>query len=247
MTTTGYLFFSFKLPGLCGSGAYVFSSGTRNSRGDLEEVASAWITEVYRGRANRGRHIPSEKLKVVCRNGWTPRSMSSTQTLRICVSSFIVITCEWTSLWKLLADCTSTMPDNCSADVFTGRHISSYNMVQFECLSTCVQCSHCSCITLWHVVMPPIARGQTWLCQPLPVSTVPNTRRNLSNSNCRGLDEEEERLIVQGYGNVTSMQFTGSYYRCYTVLRAPAILRHCFVDSLEIYTLILCLADLCTV
>ena len=36
-------------------------------------------------------------------------------------------------------------------------------------------------------------------------------------SNCRGLDEEEERLIVQGYGNVTSMQFTGSYYRCYTV------------------------------
>ena len=32
-----------------------------------------------------------------------------------------------------------------------------------------------------------------------------------------------------------------------TVLRAPAILRHCFVDSLEIYTLTLCLADLCTV
>ena len=63
-----------------------------------------------------------------------------------------------------------------------------------------------------------IARGQTSLCQPLPVSTVPNTGRNLSNSNYRGLDEEEERLIVQGYGNVTSMQFTGSYYRCYTVL-----------------------------
>ena len=102
-----------------------------------------------------------------------------------------------------------------------------------------IQCSHCSCITLWHVVMPPIARGQTWLCQPLPVSTVPNTGRNISNSNCRGLDVEEERLIVQGYGNVTSMQFTGSYYRCYIyILRAPAILRHCFVDSLEIiYTL----------
>ena len=95
--------------------------------------------------------------------------------------------------------------------------------------------------------MPPIARGQTWPWQPLPVSTVPNTGRNLSNSNCLGLDEEEERFIVQGYGNVTSMQFTGSYYRCYTVLRAPAILRHCFVDSLEIYTLTLCLADLCTV
>ena len=95
--------------------------------------------------------------------------------------------------------------------------------------------------------MPPIARGQTWLCQPLPVSTVPNTGRNLSNSNYRGLDEEEERLIVQGYGNVTSMQFTGSCYRCYAVLRVPAILRHCSVDSLEIYTLTLCHADLCTV
>ena len=93
----------------------------------------------------------------------------------------------------------------------------------------------------------PHRRGQNWLCQPLPVSTVPNTGRNLYNSNYRGLDEEEERLIVQGYGNVTSMQFTGSYYRCYTVLRVPAILRHCFVDSFEIYTLTLCLADLCTV
>ena len=36
------------------------------------------------------------------------------------------------------------MPDYCSADVFTGRHISSYNMAQFECLSTCIQCSHCT-------------------------------------------------------------------------------------------------------
>ena len=97
MTTTGSLFFSFQLPGLCGSGAYVFSSGNRNSRRDLGEVAPAWITEVYRCIANRGKHFPSEKLKVVCRNGWTPRSMSSTQTLHICVSSFnvfIVITCE---------------------------------------------------------------------------------------------------------------------------------------------------------
>ena len=25
------------------------------------------------------------------------------------------------------------VPDYCSVDVFTGRHISSYNMVQFEC------------------------------------------------------------------------------------------------------------------
>ena len=99
-----------------------------------------------------------------------------------------MITCEWTILWELLADCTEKMPDYCSADVFTSRHISSYNMVQFECLSTCVQCSHSTCVMLWHVVMPPIARGQPWLCQPLPVSTVPNT---LSNSNYRGLDGEE--------------------------------------------------------
>ena len=35
------------------------------------------------------------------------------------------------------------------------------------------------CLILWHVSMPPIARGQTWLCQPLPVSTVPNTGRNI--------------------------------------------------------------------
>ena len=38
--------------------------------------------------------------------------------------------------------------------------------------------------------MPPIARGQTWLFQPLPVSTVPNTGRNQSDSGYRGLDEE---------------------------------------------------------
>ena len=48
------------------------------------------------------------------------------------------------------------------------------------------------CLILLHVVMPPIARGQTWLFQPLPVSTVPNTGRNQSDSGYRGLDEEEE-------------------------------------------------------
>ena len=40
--------------------------------------------------------------------------------------------------------------------------------------------------------MPPIARGQTWLFQPLPMSTVPNTGRNQSDSGYRGLDEEED-------------------------------------------------------
>ena len=95
--------------------------------------------------------------------------------------------------------------------------------------------------------MPPIARGQIWLCQPLPVSTVPNTGRNLSNSNYRGLDGEEEQISVKGYGNVTSMQFTVSYNRCCTVPRVPAILRHLFcgqfgnihVDSV-LLTCVLC-------
>ena len=40
------------------------------------------------------------------------------------------------------------------------------------------------------MVIPPIARGQTWLFQPLPVSTVPNTGRNQSDSGYRGLDED---------------------------------------------------------
>ncbi len=40
----------------------------------------------------------------------------------------------------------------------------------------------------------PIARGQTWLYQPSPVSTVPNTGRNLSNSNYGGHDEEEDGM-----------------------------------------------------
>ena len=41
-----------------------------------------------------------------------------------------------------------------------------------------------------HAVMPSIAHGETWLSQTLPVSTVPNTGRRLSNSSYRVLDEE---------------------------------------------------------
>ena len=36
----------------------------------------------------------------------------------------------------------------------------------------------------------PIALGHTWLFQPLPVSTVPNTVSNLHNSSYRGLGEQ---------------------------------------------------------
>ena len=46
------------------------------------------------------------------------------------------------------------------------------------------------CLVPLHVVMPLIARGQASLFQPLPVSTVPNTGMNISNSNYRGLDGE---------------------------------------------------------
>ena len=44
------------------SGAYVFSSDNCNSRRERGEVASAWITEMYRGRANRGKHLLESSL-----------------------------------------------------------------------------------------------------------------------------------------------------------------------------------------
>ena len=40
-------------------------------------------------------------------------------------------------------------------------------------------------------MMPPIARGHTRLCQTLPVSTVPNTGRNQSDSGYRGLEDDD--------------------------------------------------------
>ena len=64
---------------------YFPQAPARNSRRDLEEVASAWITEVYRGRANRGRHIPSEKLKVVCRKVETPIHVINADPPYLCV------------------------------------------------------------------------------------------------------------------------------------------------------------------
>ena len=48
-------------------------------------------------------------------------------------------------------------------------------------------------LILWHVMLPPIARGQTWLSHLLPVG------RNLSNSSYRGLYEEEEFLLFYKY------------------------------------------------
>ena len=49
-------------------------------------------------------------------------------------------------------------------------------------------------MTLSHLMTYSDAPNCTWtdlaICQPLPVSTVPNTGRILSNSNYRGFDEE---------------------------------------------------------
>ena len=53
--------------------------------------------------------------------------------------------------------------------------------------------------TMYHLMTcddAPIARGQIWLSQPLPVSTVPNTGRNLSNISYRGLGEEELQFLL---------------------------------------------------
>ena len=55
-------------------------------------------------------------------------------------------------------------------------------------LMTCVDALNCS--------------GQTWLCLPLPVSTVPNTGRNLSNSNYQGFDEEKEEVLCWAIKNI---------------------------------------------
>ena len=45
--------------------------------------------------------------------------------------------------------------------------------------------------TMSHLMTCGNACGQTWLFQPLTVSTVPNTGRNLSNSNYRGLNDDQ--------------------------------------------------------
>ena len=57
-------------------------------------------------------------------------------------------------------------------------------------------------VSYYDVLMPPIARGQTWLCQPLPVSNVPNTGRSLTVY--RGLDEDCAVKIVRRrkYGKI---------------------------------------------
>ena len=66
------------------------------------------------------------------------------------------------------------------------------------------------CLILWHVVMPSIARVQTWLFQPLPVSTVPNTGRNQSDSGYRGLDEED-CYDCNGYNSENKIQKCAQY------------------------------------
>ena len=62
-----------------------------------------------------------------------------------------------------------------------------------------------------HVMTGGDAPNCTWTALAMPTLTGVNcAKHTISNSNYRGLDGEEEQLSVQGYGNVTSMQFTGS-------------------------------------
>ena len=76
---------------------------------------------------------------------------------------------------------------------------------------------HPSCETLGHTLAEgptelraPGPRDPTvrhWLCQPLPVSTVPNIVRNLSNSKYRGIDEEEERELKFTISHYSRVQY----------------------------------------
>ena len=59
-----------------------------------------------------------------------------------------------------------------------------------------------------HLMMPQLHHRQTWLSQPLSVSTVPNTGRNLPNSSYRGLDEEDTSLY-RGLFAVLSLRYAG--------------------------------------
>ena len=71
--------------------------------------------------------------------------------------------------------------------------------------------------------MPPLARGQTWLCQPLPVSTVPNTGRNLSNSNyIEDSMKKKGSSLSRAMGMLPPCNLLAAIgpNRCYTVLRA---------------------------
>ena len=109
---------------------------------------------MYRGRANRGRHLPSEKLKVVCRKVYPCHKRRP---------SVFVYLPSMSSLWSLV----------------NGR-----------------VCGNC-----WQTALQPCLIITLLMCS---------------------------QLIVEDYGNVISMRFTGSYYRCYTVLKVPAILKHLF-------------------
>ena len=91
-------------------------------------------------------------------------------------------------------------------------------------------------LILWHVVMPPIARGPTSLCQPLPVPTGPNTGRNLSNSKYRGIDGDhiiQTQTFLCSTGvkrrsiNECSLPVMRVYGWCYgTSVNSHLVIRH---------------------
>ena len=77
-----------------------------------------------------------------------------------------------------------------------------------------------------NVVMPHITRGHTWLFQPLPVS-MPNTGRNLSNSDYRGLDEalpNSPSMVSQRRLNKTFYCIEGRLHGPYSLLFRDLIL-----------------------
>ena len=107
----------------------------------------------------------------------------------------------------LSTDCELST-DTCSKNVHslgsmsTWRSLNRLRVQKGRCRAMMImwKLSHrhvCDCgerQTMSHIMTcgdAPIARGRTWLFQPLPVSTVPKTGRYQSDSGYRGLDEEE--------------------------------------------------------
>ena len=113
--------------------------------------------------------------------------------------------------------------------------------------------------------MPPIARGQTWLFRPLPVSTVPNTGRNQSDSGYRGLDEEESEnwsmgmylfsktlvchLQTKNYRSCCSSDFATNNKTCFSVFTIKSSYAKLTISTYNInikypnYTLMPCLIE----
>ena len=128
------------------------------------------------------------------------------------------------SLWSLVngrvcGNCWQTALQPCLIiSLPVCSRVATLVMVQFECLSTCVQCSYCTCL-----ILCGDAPNCMWTGVAMPTLAGVNCAKHgeesiYSNSNYRGLDEEEEQLIVQDYGNVTSSYFHTIYWQLLSLL-----------------------------